>query len=410
MPLYAYTAINRSGKEFSAERDTKDRDELQRILRDEGLMLVSAEDVDMKGMGRGALSEVIHLIERMRGVSIFEKMIFARNLSVMIKSGLSMTRSLTAISEETKNERFKIIILGLVDFLNRGKSFGEALSDHRDVFGDLFIHMVQAGELSGKLDQVLLLLARQMKKDYDLRSRVRSALIYPAIIISVLVVIGFLFMTYVVPTLSQTLTELHVELPLSTQIIIFISNLFVQYTVTVVSALIIAGILFYLSIRSETGKPIWDAFTLRVPLIGELLKKMNTARITRTLAYLLSSGVPILRSLEIASSVVGNTGYQKSLMELSREVTQGKAMGQFFHQDQKLYDPLVAEMVSAGEETGKISNMLIEIAVFFEQDISESTKNLSSIIEPFLMITIGVIVGFFALSVFQPIYGSLGVI
>lgn len=410
MPIYAYTAINRSGKEFSAERDTKDRDELQRILHDEGLMLVSAEDVDTHSMGRGAFSEVVHFIEKIQGVSIFEKMIFARNLSVMIKSGLSMTRSLTAISEETKNERFRIIILGVIDSLSRGKSFSEALSGYQDVFHDLFVHMVQAGELSGKLDQVLLLLARQMKKDYDLRSRVRSALIYPAIIISVLMIIGFLFMTYVVPTLSQTLAELHVELPLSTQVIIFISNILVEYTLTVLIGAVILATLFYLVITSETGKPTWDAFTLKIPLIGKLLKKMNTARMTRTLAYLFSSGVPILRSLEITSSVVGNTGYKKSLMELSREVTQGKAMGQFFHRDEQLYDPLVAEMVSAGEETGKISNMLIEIAVFFEQDIAESTKNLSSIIEPFLMITIGVIVGFFALSVFQPIYGSLGAI
>lgn len=410
MPLYAYTAINRSGKDFFGERESKDSEDLRASLRSEGLMVLAFHDVVEEGQNPSFISKIIEKIKNIRGVTLFDRLVFSRNLSVMIRSGLSMTRALGAISEEVKSNNFKLIIQGIIDSLNKGKTFSEALTAYKDIFGELYINMVQAGELSGKLDMVLLLLARQMKKDYDLRSRVRGALIYPAIIVSVLVAIGFLFMVYVIPTLSETLKELNVDLPWSTQIIIFISNFIAQYAVITSSSFIIILFFFVRFVRSPLGKPSWDKVVLKIVIIGSLIKKMNMARFARTLAYLLSSGVPILRSLEITSAVVGNTLYQNSIIRLLGEVTRGKTMGAFFHQDRELYDPLLAEMVVAGEETGKIAAMLLEVAVFFEQDINETTKNFSSIIEPFLMVIIGVVVGFFALSVFQPIYGSLGAI
>ncbi len=408
MPLFSYAAIDRTGKEYAGERTAKDEQELADFLRSENLLLIKSQDALVENGEKSLFMRASEKFEALMGVSLFDKLIFCRNLSVMIHAGLPLTRALQSIGEETNSAPFKAIIARIEDDVTKGKSFADALSAAEDTFGGLFVSMVQAGEVSGKLDQVLSLLARQMKKDYELRSRVRGAMMYPAIILTVLVLIGVLMMMYVVPTLSQALKDLGAELPLSTQLIIFMSDMVVNYFVFVFLAVCAAALLFYKFIRSEKGKPLWDAFVIRVPLFGALIRKMNMARVTRILAYLLASGVPIVRSLEIVSQVVGNTHYRVSLEELSQSVVKGETMGKFFHVRSDLYDPLVAEMVSAGEETGKTAQMLLEVAVFFEQDVNETTKDLSTIIEPVLMVCIGIVVGFFALSVLQPIYGSLG--
>ena len=407
MPLYSYTAINRAGKEFSSEKIAKDKEELRNSLKEEGLLVVDAsEDV---GTGtKDAWTRVTIWLESFRGVSLFERLVFTKNLSVMIHAGLPLTRALSAIGEETKSENFRNVITRVMEDVVKGKPFSEALSQYNKIFGDFFVSMVQAGEASGKLDRIMLLLARQIKKDYDLRARVRGAMLYPAIILSILFIIGVLMMIYVVPTLAQSLTDLNVELPLSTRLIIGLSNVFVEYALFVFIGIALFVFLFIRFIHSAFGKPLWDRFALHIPLFGNLIRKMNVARITRVLSYLLASGTPIIRSLEIARDVVGSARYKVSLEELSKEITQGKTMGSFFHAHSDLYDPLVAEMVSAGEETGKTSELLLDISIFFEQDITETTKNLSSIIEPFLMVFIGGAVGFFAISVMQPIYSSLG--
>lgn len=408
MPLYAYKTIDRGGRPSFGERIAQNEDELRAALRNEGMLVVRIEDAAHEKSVSGMFQRLSEGFERFIGVPLFEKLVFSRNLAVMIHAGLPLSRALHTIADETKNQTFKKAIQEINEAIIKGSSLVDALSPHKDIFNDFFIHMVQAGETSGKLDQVLNLLARQMKKDYDLRSRVRGAMIYPAIIIGALAGIAALMMVYVVPTLSQALQDLNVPLPWSTQLIIAVSDLFVRYSALVLVVVVLAVFLCIRFIRSQWGKPLWDAFTLRIPLFGVLIQKMNVARISRVLAYLLESGVPILRSLEIAASVVGNSFYKKSMSDLQKLVGGGGSMGAFFHAHPELYEPVVAEMVSAGEETGKISEMLLEIAVFFEHDITATTKNLSSVIEPFLMIVIGIMVGFFALSILQPIYGSLG--
>lgn len=407
MPLFSYKIIDRTGKESFGERNAKDEEELRQILRGEGLLVVGIHDVSHEKEAKHPFEQLSEWFEALMGVPLFEKVIFARNLAVMIHAGLPLTRALRTLSDETTHKTFKKAIGDIAENITRGKTLTDALSLHRDIFNDLFINMVRAGEASGKLDQVLNLLARHMKKDYDLRARVRGAMIYPAIIITALLGVAALMMIYVVPTLSQALKDLDVPLPFSTQIIIFVSDAFVNYSMILFPSIILIVFFLIRFVRSSTGRPLWDAFILKVPLFGTLIKKMNSARITRVLAYLLKSGVPVIRSLEIAAAVVGNTLYQNSMRDLAKEVSKGEAMGTFFHKHPALYDPLMAEMVSAGEETGKISEMLLEIAIFFEQDVAATTKNLSSVIEPFLMIVIGIAVGFFALSILQPIYGSL---
>ena len=268
--------------------------------------------------------------------------------------------------------------------------------------------MVESGETSGKLEKVLKLLARQMKRDHDLRSRVKGAMMYPAIIITALFGIGALMMIYVVPTLAQTIKELGVPLPITTQIIIFISDMMVNYVLWVLLALIITGVGFFRLIKTKKGKAIFDTLILKLPIFGLLIKKVNVARMTRTLSYLISSGVPIVRSLEITGSILGNTLYREALAEAAVDIQKGRQLNEILREYPNIFQPIVIQMIQVGEETGKITSMLLRVALFFEEDVNNTTKNLSTIIEPILMVIIGTIVGFFAVSMMQPIYGSLG--
>lgn len=231
---------------------------------------------------------------------------------------------------------------------------------------------------------------------------------YPAIIIIALVGIGTLMMLYVVPTLTSTIKELGVELPFTTRIIIFISEVLSAYAIWFFIALLIFIFLFWRALKTAAGKSIFDRTVLKIPIFGSLVKKFNSARFCRTLAYLITSGVPIVKSLEVTSSVLGNMLYRNAIRNAADEIQKGKQLHEILSISPNIFQPIVVQMISVGEETGKVSSMLLRLALFFEEDVTNTTKNLSTIIEPILMIVIGAAVGFFAISMLQPIYSSLG--
>ncbi len=410
MPLFIYSAADKAGTTVKGEREAENEKMLAQTLKQEGLFILEAKE---KSAGvwlrRFNISvDANELFARLRSVSVVEKMFFARNLSVMIGAGLSLTRGLNALAEESTNPKFKKIIADANNSVVKGKSFAESLRQHERVFGSLFINMIEVGETTGKLTLVLKLLANQMKKDYNLRKRVKGAMLYPAIIITALLGIGVLMMIYVVPTLTGTIKELGVELPFTTKIIIALSDFIVNYLLWVLLGFSLVVFLFWQALKTTRGKEIFDSLVLRAPIFGPLIKKFNVARFCRTLAYLITSGVPIVRSLEITSTVLGNTLYRFVAKEAAGEIQKGKQLNQILSAHRAIFQPLVTQMIQVGEETGKISDMLLRLALFFEEDVTSTTKNLSTIIEPILMIIIGAAVGFFAISMLQPIYGSLG--
>ena len=268
--------------------------------------------------------------------------------------------------------------------------------------------MVEAGEISGNLEKVLTVLARQMKRDHDLRSKVKGALMYPAIVVIALLLIGILMMVYVVPTLTATFTELEIPLPITTRVIIGASSILLHYYlyVAVGFALAIIGVVY--AFRLPGFRHAFDRIVLQVPVFGELIRKLNSARFARTLSSLIAAGTPIARSLEVTAAVLGNSRFQNSLAGAAEGIQTGKALSDILKQHRDLYPPLVTEMLAVGEETGTTSRMLLRLALFYEEEVTATTKNLSNIIEPTLMIVIGAIVGFFAVSMIQPIYGGLG--
>lgn len=410
MPLFTYSAADKVGTAVKGEREAENEKVLAQALKQEGFFLLEAKEKGTGGwLGRFNVSiNVSELFARLRPISIVEKMFFARNLSVMIGAGLSLTRGLNALAEESTNPKFKKIISDTNNSVVKGKSFAESLRPHENVFGPLFVNMIEVGETTGKLTLVLKLLANQMKKDYNLRKRVKGAMFYPAIIITALLGIGVLMMIYVVPTLSATIKELGVELPITTKIIIGVSDFLVNYILFALLGFVLIAFLFWRALKTARGKEIFDSLILRAPIFGTLVKKFNVARFCRTLAYLVTSGVPIVRSLEITSNVLGNTLYRSAAKEAAVDIQKGKQLNQILSAHRDIFQPLVTQMIQVGEETGKISDMLLRLALFFEEDVTSTTKNLSTVIEPILMIIIGAAVGFFAISMLQPIYGSLG--
>lgn len=407
MPIFVYSVAGKAGQITQGEREAENEKSLAAALKGEGFLLLDAKE---KGSGRafGFNVDIGALISKLKPISLVDKMIFARNLAVMIGAGLSLTKAIDALIEQAGSLKFKNTLIDIDNSVIQGKSFAEALRPHEKTFGELFINMVDSGEASGKLERVLQLLARQMKRDHDLKSRVKGAMMYPAIIVIALFGIGSLMMIYVVPTLAQTIKDLGVPLPLSTRIILFISDLLVNYALWVAIAILFLLFGFVRLLKTKKGKEIFDLVVLRLPVFGELIKKFNVARMARTLSYLISSGVSIVRSLEITASVLGNTRYRAVLQEAAAVIQKGKQLNEILRNHTQIFQPMVIQMIQVGEETGKISGMLLRVALFFEEDVSNTTKNLSTIIEPILMIFIGAIVGFFAVSMMQPIYGSLG--
>ncbi len=404
MPLFHYQARTEQGKDVEGDREAENRYALARALRTEGLVVIAvnegAEKIprDLRGYAPNFLQPLVYPIR------LAEKMNFTRNTAVMIGAGLSLAKVLEVMARQTQNARFQKIIVSMVETIKRGKSLADAVGEYPKVFPKFYQEMVRAGEKSGKLHDSLKLIALQLQKDYALRRKVRSAMMYPLIIIVAMVGIGILMMIYVVPTLVSTFEELDVDLPRSTQFIIIISKSLVQSGIVFLGGAVVLGAAFYRVLRTELGKRALDWLFVFTPVVGGITVKFNAARTCRTLSSLISSGVNILEALEITKMVLQNHLYQNVLEGARENVQRGETLANSFLAKERLYPPLVGEMIAVGEETGEISSMLLRLAVFYENEVSAETKDLSTIIEPVLMIIIGAAVGFFAVSMISPMY------
>ena len=393
-----------TGEETEGAKEAEDKFELARELKKEGYIIVSSEE----GTARKENPVLIFILSLIRRISVAEKMLFSRNLAVMLSAGLPISRALTALSRQTRNKKFKKVIADLEAEIQKGEPLSMAMDQHPEVFSALFAAMVRSGEKSGKLPESLNLISRQLEREMILKRRIKGALMYPMIIFAAMIGVGIVMMIFVVPTLVSVFTELNVELPLSTKIVIFTSSFLVN-NLFLASLTVFAVIVFvFWALRAKRGKRLLDAVFLRLPFFSSLVKKINSSRTTRTLSSLIGAGVDIIEAFDVAKSVVGNHYYQEVLEKAKAEIQKGQPIAQVFLAAENLYPPLVGEMVAVGEETGELSNMLLRLADFYEEEVGETTKNLTTIIEPILMIFIGAVVGFFAVSMIQPMYSMMG--
>ncbi len=396
---FSYTAQREDGEVYKGVAEAQDRFELYKIIRHEGGKVVSVTE----GNGE-SIWNFTYWSARLSTVPEQAKISFAQSLSAMLKAGLPLSRALAVIERQTSSPRFVNVLIAISNDVRRGSAFYEALAKFPNVFSSLFVAMVKSGEESGNLSGALRTIGDQMERMHSLKKKVRGAMIYPSIIVIAIIGIGGLMMVSVVPTLSQTFKELGTELPPTTQALIGISDFLVAHTLlaVVIVASVVAGIL--IAIRTKPGKRFMDWFFLHIPIIGSIVRELNSARTARTVSSLLGSGVPMVTAISITGEVVQNSFFRDVLRAAETSVQKGEPFSRAFLANEQLYPPLVGEMISVGEETGDLAGMLQNLADFYEEEVSRKTKDMSTIIEPFLMVIIGGAVGFFALAMISPIY------
>lgn len=395
---YFFKAVRADGTAESGEREAPDKYMLARDLRAEGLTVTQT-----KLVAELEKKHSLHFAPFGR-IGIKDKIVFAGSLGAMIGAGLSLSRALAVLERQVANKKFKQVIADLSGKINRGEPLSRALAGFPDIFPPVFVAMVAAGEESGKLAESLELVRSQLAKSYDLRRRVRGAMIYPAIIVIAIIVIAILMMIYLVPNLTSLFRDFEVELPLSTRAVIAASEILTRYPLFFLGALLLLiAVLTYL-FRTERGRRALCFLWLRTPAIGKIVRNLNAAVTMRTISALVSSGVSMLETIAITRRVLQNPFYQTVMTAAAAAVEKGAPLSVTFKQHEDIYPVLVSEMTEVGEETGSLPGMLLKGALFFEEEVEQSTKNLSLVIEPALMILVGVLVGFFAVSMIGPIY------
>jgi len=398
---FKYKIQNNNNEIIEGISESLDKFTLAREFREKGDIPVSIEEFKNK---TDNFSIKKNFLSR---VSLSEKVMFTNNLSGMLSAGLSLNRALSVLEKQSTNSAFINVMHDLEDEINKGNTLSEGMKKYPKVFSGIFVPMIHAGEESGSLPKTLKEVGLSLKKTYDLNKKIKGAMTYPSIILFAMVVIGIFMMVFVVPTLTKTFKDLGSELPTSTKIIIWISDSISQHLVIFLASIIFFIIGFIFLSKIKIIQRYFDRFILYLPVVGTIVKEVNTARTARTLSSLLLSGVNISNSLSITEEVLQNVHYKELIHKSISSVEQGTVLSASFKENTFLYPVMMGEMIEVGEETGNLSKMLIDVADFYENEVDNKTKDLSTIIEPVLMIFIGVAVGIFAVSMISPMYSVM---
>ncbi|MDP3725926.1 MAG: type II secretion system F family protein [bacterium] len=401
--LFKYQAQSGTGNIIEGEAEASDKFSLVAVMKKKNYTVILAKEIQtQKSHLRTFFEDSIGIVR------LSEKIVFIKSFGAMLKAGLSVSRSLSVLERQTKNKTFRSIINALGRDIAKGSPLHKALGRFPKIFSSLTVAMVSAGEESGTLPESLAIIGEHLDKSYELQKKIRGALIYPAIILSTMIGIGILMLTYVVPILTSTFQELGVPLPLSTKVVIGVSSLLRDYTIFAVLFFVFIFLALLVSVRTVQGKKVLDFLFLKIPIIGALTREVNSARTARTMSSLLTAGVTIIEALNITKDVIQNSYYKEVLEKAKGTILRGTQLSFVFSRNEYLYPVLVAEMTAVGEETGKLPEMLLNLAIFYENEVTQKTKDISTIIEPVLMVIIGISVGFFAISMITPLYSVLG--
>jgi len=394
MPVYKYKAIDESGKAVQGVIDADSPKGASEKLKRQGVFLSALHEAK-EGRSRS--------FNPFKGIKISELAVTTRQFSTLISAGLPLEASLSALSEQTEDARLGQVLAQVKERVSEGSSLANALSEHKNIFSDLYINIVKAGEASGSLDIVLLRLADFLESQAALTSRVKGALIYPLFMFFIGGGVLFFTMTFVIPRIAKIFEESQSSLPLMTVILIKISDFFNNYILLI---LLFVIIIFFAAIRfnrTERGKMFFDRLILKVPVFGKLISMVIISRFTRTLGTLLSSGIPLLDALEIGEAVMGNKVYGKTLEEVRDNVREGASLAQPL-KDSGVFPPLVTRMIAVGEQTGEMEAMLSKVADIYDQQVETMVSTLTSLLEPVMIVIIGAVMAFIVFAVLLPIF------
>lgn len=397
MPTFKYRAKDGQGRLVSGKVEAPSVAQAEEALNERALEITLLEE----------LPERFQIPLILRRVGARDLVIFSRQLATLVGANVPLVQSLKTMVVQTANPELKRILSGVSDEVASGTKLSVALSRHSKVFSSFFVNMIKSGETAGRLSEVLNYLADQEEKEYDLVSKVRGAMMYPAFIISGMVVVGVILMVFVIPKLTAVLIESGATLPLTTRMLIGTSKFAQEYWWLILLALIGGAVGFKFGLRRADFRAAVDKFMLRVPVIGPLFQRIYLARITRSLQILLSGGVDVVGALEVVGGVVGNAYYARMIQETRREVSDGNSITSVMLQS-SLVPPMVTQMLAVGEETGKLTAILEKLTQFYTREVDNAVTTLVSVIEPLLMVVIGIGVGLVVSSIILPMYQLAG--
>jgi type IV pilus assembly protein PilC len=391
--VYKWTGKSAKGEIVNGELSSNSKEEVKTILRKQRIIPTKISQKPkplFSGLGGSVKDQ--------------DLVIFTRQFATMIGAGLPLIQALEILSKQTENKFFAKHIEEIKGDVEGGSTFADALKKHPKIFTDLYTNMVAAGEAGGILDIILVRLATYIEKAQKLKRKVKGAMIYPSVVISVAVLCIAVIMIFVVPTFSKMFSQLGGTLPAPTQLVINMSNFLSGMGGLIVALSIVASIIFVVQIRrTEKGRTIVDGVILKLPIFGMLLRKVAVAKFTRTLGTLVSSGVPILDGLNITAKTAGNKVIEKAVFGVRQGVSEGKTIAEPLSES-KVFPPMVTQMIAVGESTGALDNMLEKIADFYDEEVDIAVDNLTSMIEPVLMVFLGGSVGFIVVAMYLPIF------
>ncbi|MCG3196674.1 MAG: type II secretion system F family protein [Candidatus Omnitrophica bacterium] len=397
MPRFAYRAKRPSGEIVEGVLEAENRRLVISKLQGMKVFPIAIEEEG----GKGLQAEVsLQTLVRIRFTDIVN---FTRQLSDLTKAGLPLVRALDVLVEQNENEKMKNMIRALKNDVAGGASFSDALAKFPKQFSDLYSNMVRAGELGGYLDTVLDRLADFLEKEADLRSRIRNAMAYPLIMICVALSVVFILTVYVVPTFVKMFEDQHLELPKVTQVLIGASDLVRGYWYLVIAGICLAVYAFRQFVAKPEGRILVDRFKLNMPVFGDMIRKQEIAKFARTLGTLLGNGVSILKALDVVSQVISNRILANEVASLKGDISEGARLSNKMKQSE-IFPPVAVNMVAVGEETGELERTLIRIADTYEVETDRAIKTLVTLIEPLLIVSMALVVGFIVMAMILPIF------
>jgi type IV pilus assembly protein PilC len=394
MPYFTYIAKNQFGDTVKGKVEARNERQAASELMVRKLLVIDIHPLTDDSFA--AIKEMVF------GVKFTDVVNFTRQLATMISAGLPLATALSILVQQSKAEMSRMVA-NILQEIEGGSTFGDALAKHPKEFNSLYIQLVKAGELGGVLDNILERLANNLEKSKEFRSKTRGAMIYPVIVLIAMALVGVIMMIFVIPKLTAMYTDFNVELPFMTKVLIAVSNFMVMFWWVVGAGVFGGVVLFKRWVATSLGRHAWDRFLLRIPILSELSKKIVLTEFSRTLALLLTAGVSLLQAMEIVTQGVNNVIYREALQDATKQIEKGVPLSKALAKYEE-FPPILHQMISVGEETGKLDEVLGKLSSYFEQESEQAVKNLTAAIEPLIMIVLGVGVGAMVIAVIMPIY------
>ncbi|MBU2229628.1 type II secretion system F family protein [Patescibacteria group bacterium] len=396
MAVYDYKAKDVEGNSVTGAVEASSETVAVDMLKDKDLIVLSLSERRKRTLFQASLGFLNRVPRK-------EVVIFSRQLAVMISATVPIVKALTILTKQTENITFKIIVSEIADEVDGGARLSDTLGRYPQVFDDFFVYMIKSGETTGKLDETLNYLADQKEKDYDLTSKIKGAMIYPVFILGALVVVGIVMMIFVIPQLTAVLEEAGTELPWATRMLMATSDFLQNYWWSLIVIAIVSTLSYRLYYRTSTGKKQIDKLKLRIPVFGNIYKKIYLTRFARSFSNLIASGIPLSRALGIVADVIGNHTYKEITLETIKEVEDGNSVSTVFLKHKEV-PVMLSQMLTVGEQTGRLDKILAKLADFYAKEVENLVANLVSLIEPMIIALLGVAVAVLVVSILLPLY------